>query len=66
MEEKVLRTASADGVDARAVVFRCRLPGGGTHYFRIRLSGSGDEFELREVRPVRRAAVGAGPGSAPG
>ena len=66
VEEKVLRTASGDGVDARAVVFRCRLPGGATHYFRIRLSGSGDEFELREVRPVRRAAVGAGPGSAPG
>jgi hypothetical protein len=63
VEEKVVRKAAGDEVDARVVVFRCRLPGGATHYFRVRLSGSGDEFELREVRPVRRAA-GAPPGAA--
>ena len=52
VEEKLVRAASGDGVDARVVVFRCKRPGGATHYFRIRLSGTGDEFELREVRPV--------------
>src|SRR5262245_12948154 len=52
VEEKLVRAASGGGVDARGVVFRSKRPGGATRYLRLRLSGTGDEVELREVRPV--------------